>query len=250
LVHTTTDGKDLGFPENVRGYHWAGSQHAAGPLMGAPGRGVCQHLENVVATSALFRGVLDVMDAWVSGGVAPPASQVPTREAGTLVDYAVWRGRFPAIPGVAVPSGPSDLCAVDFSGDSPVADRERQYAVLVPAVDADGNELGGVRAPMVAAPLATYAGWNVRARGFGHGAMHEFTGSTIPLPDTEEERAMTGDPRASVQARYGDAAGYVAAIGAAARELVEARFYVAEDVARAEAAAAGWGAPRHAVGLP
>ena len=76
------------------------------------------------------------------------------------------------------------------------------YPVLVPAVDADGNDLGGVRAPMVEAPLATYTGWNLRARGFGQGAMHEFTGSTIPLPDSPEERAATGDPRRSILERY------------------------------------------------
>ncbi len=250
LVHITTDGQDLPFPANARGYLWSGSQHAASPLMGAPGRGVCQNLENVVATSALFRGVLDAMDAWVSDGVAPPPSRVPTRAEGTLVDYPTWRGQFPAIPAAAVPSGPSGLCVVDFSGDTPVPDPSRAYAVLVPAVDADGNELGGVRAPMVAAPLATYAGWNVRARGLGHGAMHEFTGSTLPLPETEEERAMTGDPRASVEARYGDAAGYVAAIGAAARQLAAERLYLAEDIARAEAAAANWHAPRHSLDLP
>jgi hypothetical protein len=48
---------------------------------------------------------------------------------------------------------------------------------------------------MVQTPLSTYCGWNLRARGFGHGAMHEFSGSYIPLPETPEERDMTGDPR-------------------------------------------------------
>src|SRR6516225_8566411 len=66
------------------------------------------------------------------------------------------------------------------------------YTILVPAVDADGNDRAGVRAPMVAAPLGTYCGWNLRARGFGHGAMHEFSGSYLPLPETPEERRATG----------------------------------------------------------
>ena len=34
-------------------------------------------------------------------------------------------------------------------------------------MDRDGNEQAGVRAPMVAAPLATYTGWNLRTRGHG-----------------------------------------------------------------------------------
>jgi hypothetical protein len=113
------------------------------------------------------------------------------------------------------------------------------------SVDADGNDVPGVRVPTVQAPLGTYTGWNLRARGLGHGAMHEFTGSYIPFPDTEAELEMTGDPRSSVQSRYGDAAGYTRAMVAAARRLVEDGLMLEEDVARVEAAARNWGRPRH-----
>ena len=34
------------------------------------------------------------------------------------------------------------------------------FPVLVPQVDADGTDLGGVRLPEVAVPLATLTGWN------------------------------------------------------------------------------------------
>jgi len=123
------------------------------------------------------------------------------------------------------------------------------YTVLVPAVDEDGNDRAGVRAPMVAAPLGTYCGWNLRARGFGHGAMHEFSGSYIPLPETPEERRATGDPRRSILERYPDAGAYVRAITAATRQLVEQGLMLEEDVERAAAAAADWGRPRHDIGL-
>ncbi len=121
------------------------------------------------------------------------------------------------------------------------------YTVLVPAVDSDGNDRAGVRAPMAA--LGTYCGWNLRARGFGHGAMHEFSGSYIPLPETPEERRMTGDPRRSILDRYSDAASYVAAITAAARGLVEDGLMLEEDIERVAEAAANWGRPRHDVRL-
>ena len=75
--------------------------------------------------------------------------------------------------------------------------------MLVPAVDPDGNEIAGVGLPMVAAPLATYTGWNVRSRGFGHGAMHGFDGATIAFPETVDEVAATGDPRRPILERYG-----------------------------------------------
>ena len=208
---------------------WASSQHFADPNASRPARGICRHYANVVQTSMLLRAMLDALDAWATHGVEPPASRIPRRGDGTLVEYDEWKTRFPSIPGVMIPSGANALPLYDFGPDferglltrepPEIADADG-YAVLVPAVDADGNDAAGVRAPMVETPLGTYVGWNLRARGFGHGAMHQFTGSYLPFPDTDSEAAMTGDPRASVLARYGSASGYEEAIaggGAKAR---------------------------------
>ena len=156
-----------------------------------------------------------------------------------------------------MPRTPSALPLLDWGPDAdrgilrepPELVEGAEYQVLVPAVDEDGNDRAGVRAPMVAAPLGTYCGWNLRARGFGHGAMHEFSGSYIPLPETPEERRATGDPRRSILERYSDAAGYVRAITTAARQLVEQGLMLDEDVERVAAAAADWGRPRHDVRL-
>jgi hypothetical protein len=257
LVHTDTTGNDLAQPETVRVYLWSSSQHFADPLAKAPTLGVCQQLSNVVRTSMLFRAMLDALDAWASHGVAPPDSRIPRRADGTLVAVAEWLRQFPAIPGVATPRGPSDLPRLEFgqefaSGiltEPPTVMPGAGYTVLVPAVDSDGNDVAGVRAPMVEAPLATYTGWNLRARGFGKGAMHEFSGSTIPLPDSPEERAATGDPRRSILERYPTSHTYAAAIRLAAGRLVEQRLMLAEDVERAVAAAHGWDRPRHDVRL-
>ena len=62
---------------------------------------------------------------------------------------------------------------------------------------------------MVQAPLGTYTGWNMRARGFGHGALHEFTGSYVPFAESPEERRVTGDPRPAILERYADAEDYL-----------------------------------------
>ena len=259
LVHTDTRGNDLTQPDNVRIYFWSSSQHFADPLLSRPGRGICQNNLNVVATSALFRAMIDAMDRWATDGVAPPPSRIPRRTDGTLVDIAQWQRQFPAIPGIATPREPNRLPLLDFGPEVEhgVVAKEPPdivpgdgYAVLVPAVDADGNDRAGVRAPMVDAPLATYCGWNLRERGFGHGAMHEFSGSTIPFCETPEERRATGDPRRSILERYPDKQAYVAAIAAAARRLVEDWLMLEEDFERAAAAAADWGAPRHDVTLP
>jgi len=257
LVHTDTRGDDLPQPEGVRIYCWASSQHFADPVPPPLQRGIRRNYPNTVATSMLFRAMIDAMDRWATDGIAPPESRIPRRADGTLVTFKEWRRQFPAIPGVAIPHEPNSLPLMDFGPDAergilkepPDVAPEASYTVLVPAVDDDGNDVAGVRAPMVQAPLGTYCGWNLRARGFGHGAMHEFSGSYIPLPESPDERRMTGDPRRSILERYPNAEAYVAAIGAAARQLVEEGLILEEDVERAVAAAANWGRPRHKVSL-
>jgi hypothetical protein len=120
-----------------------------------------------------------------------------------------------------------------------------RYIVLVPSVDKDGNDIPGVRAPMVTAPLGTYTGWNPRARGYGHGAQWKFEGSYIPFPDTPSERAATCDPRLSVHERYPNSEAYIAAIRQAAETLVAAGLMLDEDVERCARAAEGWNPARH-----
>jgi hypothetical protein len=164
LAHTDTRGNDLPQPPGVRIYMWASSQHFADPLLENPERGVCQNYRNTVATSMLFRAMIDAMDRWATSGIAPPDSRIPRRADGTLVPVEEWRRQFPTIPGVATPRAPSALPLLDFG---PEAERgilkeppdivpRGEYVILVPAVDADGNDIAGIRAPMVAAPLGTW----------------------------------------------------------------------------------------------
>jgi hypothetical protein len=237
---------------------WASSQHFADPNRKAPASNGLQHYTNVVQTSMLFRAMLDALDAWASTGTAPPASRIPLRADGTLVSYAEWRGMFPAIPATGIPQKANALPLLDFGAEfergilskepPDIVDAEG-YAIGVPAVDADGNDVAGVRVPMVQAPLGTYTGWNLRSRGHGHGAMYMFEGSYIPFPDTPEERSSTGDPRTSILQRYDDASGYARALQRAARLLVEERLMIEEDVERCVAAAGDWGRPLHDVKL-
>ncbi|WP_428486389.1 alpha/beta hydrolase domain-containing protein [Rhodopila sp.] len=266
LVHTDTQGRDLPQPETVRVYCWASSQHSANPLLKAPARGIGQNFSNTVATSMLFRRMLDAMDRWATDGTPPPPSRVPCRADGTLVDHATWRGQFPAIPGVMPLAEANALPLLDFGPEvergilreppvvvhgrnDPAGGPGLRYTVLVPSVDADGNDVAGVRAPMVGAPLGTYTGWNPRARGYGHGVQWRFEGSYIPFPDTVSERVATGDPRRAVLERYADWQAYVVAITQAARELVEQGLMLDEDVERCAAEAERWNPARHVVGV-
>jgi len=172
LVHTHTRGNDLPQPETVRVYFWASSQHFADPVAPRLERGIRQNYLNTVATSTLFRAMIDAMDRWATASVAPPDSRIPRRADGTLVTFEEWLRQFSAIPGVAKPHGPNPLSLLDFGPDAergilkepPVVAPGDGYTVLVPAVDEDGNDVAGVRAPMVQAPLGTYcAGTSGRA---------------------------------------------------------------------------------------
>ena len=257
LVHTDTEGNDLEQPDTVRVFLWSSSQHFADPNQKMPSKGICQQNNNIVKTSMLFRGMLDAMDAWATDGTPPPDSRIPKRSDGTLVTAEEWHRQFPNIPGVNKPRGPNGLPAYDFGHDVAQGYISKQppdvgngdYTILIPAVDTDGNDIAGVRAPMVQAPLGTYTGWNLRARGQGEGYMHEFTGSYLPLPETDAVRRATGDPRRSIQDRYGDSDGYVRSVTAAARRLADERLMLEEDVDRVTKAATDWGRPLHDVRL-
>jgi len=104
------------------------------------------------------------------------------------------------------------------------------YPVFVPATDADGNDLAGIHLPEVAAPLATYSGWNVRAAAFAGDDMCNATGQRIDFAQTQAARLASGDPRLSVAERYPSHQAYVDAVTQAANDLLSRRFLLPEDV--------------------
>jgi Alpha/beta hydrolase domain len=102
----------------------------------------------------------------------------------------------------------------------------------VPRVNADGNEVGGVPVVLLDAPLGTYLGWNITAGGarpFHQGQICNYVGGMIPFAKTKAERTAANDPRLSLQERYSDHAGYVAAVMAAAANAVAQGFLLRAD---------------------
>ena len=254
LVHTDTQGNDLLQPENVRIYCWGSSQHFADPLLKSFSNENCQNFTNSVRTSMFFRAMLTRMEMWARDGVSPPPNLFPLRKNGTLLTGEEWRKRFPKIPGIMTPNGPAKLPLLDFgpnfskgliTKEPPEIIDEAGYTVMVPSVDHDGNDIGCLRAPMVEVPLATYTGWNIRVRGQGHGAMYQFSGSTIPFPETQDEKFTTNDPRRSILERYRDRNHYVDLILKSAKLLEEEGFLLGEDVKRCGEWAQNWDFQRH-----
>ena len=256
LVHTDTQGNDLQIPENVRIYCWGSSQHFADPLLKSFSKDTCQNFTNSVRTSMFFRAMLTRMEMWAKDGVPPPPNLYPLRKNGTLLTVEEWRKKFPQIPGIMIPNGPAKLPLLDFgpyfskgiiTKEPPEIIDESGYTILVPSVDYDGNDIGCLRAPMVAVPLATYTGWNIRVRGQGHGAMYQFSGSTIPFPETPEEKNTTKDPRRSILERYRDRNHYIELILKSAKILEEEGFLLREDVKRCGEWAHNWDFQRHQI---
>ena len=84
--------------------------------------------------------------------------------------------------------------------------------MLVPRVDADGNELGGVPTVLRDAPLghlprlehhcrAGRPGYD--GRPFHAGQVCNYVGGMVPFVKTKAQRLAAGDPRLSLEERYG-----------------------------------------------
>jgi hypothetical protein len=104
--------------------------------------------------------------------------------------------------------------------------------MYAPKVDADGNELGGVPVVLLDAPLGTYLGWNITAGGarpFHQGQICNYVGGMVPFARSAAERKASGDPRPSLEERYGSHEGYVAAVRKAANRALLAGFLLQPD---------------------
>jgi hypothetical protein len=240
LVGRDAFGTEIPIPSNARAYLMSSLQHSVGPG-GPPVRGSCQQLSNPLANSPIYRALLNDLDDWVTRGINPPENRYPRGR--DLVPPDQESTGFPAIPGVAYTGLVNELHLWNFGPEfGPIGGRmailpplsvpDSDYPVLVPRVDAFGNDAAGVRSTFIEAPTATYTGWNVRAAGFREGEMCGLTGSYIPLARTRAEREATGDPRSSLEGLYGDHAGYVDAVRRAALGLWSQRLLLDEDVLR------------------
>ena len=175
------------------------------------------------------------MDAWVRDNTPPPASSYPRIDDGTLVPLNKYA--FPPIPGVNLPHEANEAWRLDFGPNwrqgvltiQPPKVGE-PFPVLVPQVDADGNERDGVRLPEITVPLATYASWNLRDPSIGAPDQRvAFQGSYLPFPKDAAEREKYSDPRKSIAERYANADDYIARYQAAVDELIKMRFILPED---------------------
>lgn len=230
LVHSSPDGADdVPLPDNVRFYLLAGTQHGPGPFPPPPAS-AGQQMGNPTDYWWNMRALLVGMEQWLLDGVEPPASVHPSHADGTLVAPA--KLGFPKIPGVR---SPASLTAgaraanilIDANGAPGTS-----LPLIVPVVDADGNETSGILHPEVSVPLATYTGWNFvdPARG-DPTALVPLAGSYIPFPATREARRQSRDPRPSIAERYASKSDYLTRVRQAGERLIADRYLLEADLA-------------------
>jgi hypothetical protein len=242
---TTTDSygtKDLNVPDNVRIYLFSGTQHTPGEVADQ----MSGFSQNNNSYYPYLRALIIAMEKWIMEGKEPPPSTYPKLASQTLVAPDKEAVGWPEIPGILYNGNANVLPLLDYgpqynfrnvSGillqEPPKVKSEQNYITLVPRVDKDGNEIGGIRSINIRVPLGTYTGWALRKEGYGKGDLSSLNGMFIPFKKTKKERKAADDPRLSLAERYGSHEKYVEAVRKAAEELTSEGFLLPED-AKAE----------------
>jgi hypothetical protein len=105
------------------------------------------------------------------------------------------------------------------------------FSVLVPQVNADGNDEGGIALPEVAVPLGTHTGWNVSTFPLsGLRYLAGLVGAFEPFARTRGQREQSGDARLSIEERYTGRQDYLERVRRAATDLVRERYMLEDDV--------------------
>jgi hypothetical protein len=268
----TSANEDIPLPPNVRRYYLPSTTHGGGAggfdtslpeggllkPVACPGNnaGMSVLPGNPLPHTETFRALIVHFRNWVMQDIAPPPSRYPMLHEKQLVESNKAAMGFPTIPGLrpTAPESdfinkvldydwgpqfdPSDASGVPTKIPPPI---RQVIKTLVPRVNADGNEIGGVPIVLLEAPLGTYMGWNITADGFHKDKLCMYAGGMIPFARTKAEREASGDPRLSLEERYRDHAGYVAAVRKAAANAVAQLFLLQKDadalVSAAEASA-------------
>ncbi|HJU26498.1 MAG TPA: alpha/beta hydrolase domain-containing protein, partial [Rhodanobacteraceae bacterium] len=222
LLHS--DGAhDVGVPPNVRGYYLAGTQH--GGKAGMPrDAGPCTNPRNWHDPMPAVRALLIALDEWVANGREPPPSRLPRIIDGTLVlsEAMAW----PALPALRPPRGSNDVVALD---DWTAPGQPKQaWQPLVPQVDADGNEMAGIRLPDIAVPRGTFTGWNLYRAPWPEGELADRDGTYLAFAETRAEREQSGDARLSLEERYQSPQAYATRVAEVVATLQRDRLLLEE----------------------
>ena len=254
---------DIPLPSNVHRYYTPGATHGGGNgsftwtapniVTIPPGQSLPNDpIPETFTNNALQYAFIQLL---MSGTQMPP-SVYPKLARGELVPNTAAAEGFPNnIPGLAYHGDQAWPPFVYDFGPRENYDQESGVPTIQPPiikgvlpvyatkVNKDGNEdVTGLPTVLGEAPFGTYVGWNLATTGwYGPNASNGLgsegqvfagagnSGGYWPFWDTKANRKAAGDPRPSLQERYGTLAGYVCVVTAAANEAVKQRFLLPSD---------------------
>jgi hypothetical protein len=213
----TKGTEDLPLPSIVRRYYHAGTTHGGGGggfNLGTASTNPDSFAGNPNPQREINRALYVAMVEWVTKEIAPPASRYPRVSDGTLVAATSAAMGWPTIPNSPKPDnvmnsvldydmGPqfryNDGSGVITNVPPPV---KQVIPTLAPKVDADGNEIAGIKSLLMRVPLGTYTAWNPIASGPLKGREASLSAGYVPFAKTKAERQASGDSRLSIEERY------------------------------------------------
>jgi len=248
---------DIPLPQNVHRYYHPGTTHGGGSGTGPFFTWSPPPTTLPVTPNQMFPSnpnpetqtnnalIADFVQFLMLGRPMPasrPGSEWPTVRHGQLVPNNAADVGFPNIP--RFPYGGNNAWppivydfgpGVDYDQETGVATIQPPTVLqvltpYVPHVNSDGNDDGGsVPSVLFQAPLGTYTGWNIIPSPSPYaGQQDSLSGGFWPFYDTRDNRMSAGDPRPSLEERYGTNQGYVCVVTAAANRNV-AKGYLLQD---------------------
>jgi hypothetical protein len=245
-VAGTKGTEDLPLPPNVRRYYHAGTTHgggAGGFNLGTASTNPNQFAANPNPQREINRALYVDMVEWVRDGRLPPDSRYPKVSDGTLVEATSAAMGWPDIPNAPKPDGVmNSVLDYDFgpnfnyNDDSGIIDNvpppvKQVIPTLAPKVDADGNEIAGIKSLLMRLPLGTYTAWNPIPSGPLKGREASLAAGYVPFAKTKADREASGDPRLSIEERYSSLWLYYLYAVNQANIMVQERFLLPDDAA-------------------
>jgi hypothetical protein len=245
---------DIPVPTNVYRYYLPGTSHGGGavsftwtPPPATPVNSGQTYPSNPNPENFTNNALqADFVEFILNGTPMPPSIPgvtYPTLTSRQLVPPTQSDEGFPNVP--SFPFGGNMAWPPFVYNFGPEVDYEQQTGIptiqppiiqevlteYVPRVNSDGNEdVGSVSSVLFQAPLGSYVGWNIIPPGdFYAGQQVQLVGGFWPFQETKEDRMAAGDPRRSLEERYGSHAGYVCVVTAAANNAVAQRFLLQSD---------------------